>query len=404
MSNRRYTDMEIIDVNPLNVEGVPLVIDDMTLAFRLGFTNKVLWYAILHPNQVYKQFSIKKASGKLRTIHAPTSMMKLLLTMVRVRFLLPLVRNLGPHVTAYRENQGARDAVRKHLHSCSVCDQYDVPHTCATSINYDDKTYKVLKANPDCKACAQPPKHDNCSRRGVKVHLDLRDFFPSTRASWIREYLHQTVGYNARVSSLLASLMTVPLERKIKGVTRTVRGVPQGGPTSGDICNLVADRRLDQPLLRALEGTGWHYTRYADDLYFSHSENLPAEKITELIETVRAHARAAGWLLNNEKIHVQRAKWQQRLLGVTLNRKPNIPNDKYRKIRVIVHRCFVHGFAAEAQRLGFPSDTKLTSWVGGQISWFTAINPVKAEKLRLIFEAAREKHNGSRNKASNDML
>lgn len=399
MSHLSVSTVERIEVPPLLEEGVPLIIDDMSLAFRLGFTNKTLWFFVRHPERAYKAFKIKKASGKLRQIHAPTPGMKLLLTLLRVRILLPLVRKLGAHVTAYRENQGARDAVRKHVHACAICDQYDVQHTCEVGVTSNSGKYKVEKRGL-CKACAQPPKHENCPRRGVKVHLDLKDFFPSTRPAWIRDFFQREVGYNARVSALLAALMTVPIERTIRGEKKTLRGVPQGAPTSGDICNLVANRRLDAPLLQALEGTGWRYTRYADDLYFSHPENLPHDRVRALIEQVRVHALAAGWHLNREKIQVQRPRWQQRHLGVSLNQKPNVPNAEYRRMRTIIHRCFYNGFDAEAERLKQMSGAKLASWILGKIAWFSAVNPAKAARLRAVYEAAKERHNARHDNAA----
>lgn len=391
MADATVTSLEIINVDePTNPE-LPLVVDDISLAFRLGFRSRTMWWLMLKPGAAYKAFQIPKASGGVRQIHAPTPSMRVLLKNFRHRFLLPVVKEMGPHVTAYRIGQGAVDAAKLHVHECSVCAEYDVPHTCC--ISYEEKetgSYRLVKSD-GCKACSQPPVHERCGRRGVKVHLDLKDFFSNTRAAWIREYLREEVGYNERVAGHMASLMTTPLTLERKNGPIKVRGVPQGAPTSGDICNLVAQSRLDVPVLRLLEGTEWRYSRYADDIYLSHPENLPREAVSGIIDMIRTCVNDAGWRLNNKKIQVQRPKKQQRLLGVSINRVPNIPNQEYRRIRVILHRCWHDGFVEVGKRYG-KTASQMYYWLNGKLSWFSSINPTKTKRLKLVLDAAREKH------------
>lgn len=391
MANPTVTSLEIIDTPEPTHPDLPLVIDDISLAFRLGFRAKTMWWLMLKPSAAYKPFQIPKASGGIRQIHAPSPAMRVLLKNLRHRFLLPVVDELGEHVTAYRLGQGVVDAAKRHIHPCAVCAEYDVPHTCCVSFHEKESgSYKLVKSE-GCKACLQPPAHKGCARRGVKIHLDLKDFFGNTRASWVREYLREDLGYSERVANHMATLMTTPLTLERKQGPIKIRGVPQGAPTSGDICNLVAAKRLDEPVLRLLKDTDWRYSRYADDLYLSHPENLPKDAVSGIIEMIRVCVNDAGWRLNNKKIQVQRPKNQQRLLGVSINRVPNIPNQEYRRVRVILHRCWHDGFEKVGLRYGKTAG-QMYAWLNGKLSWFSSINPNKTQRLKAVLESARNKH------------
>lgn len=370
---------------------VPLIVDDWTLAFRLGFTGKAIWYFTKNRHRLYKVFKIPKASGGFRIIHNPDIRIRILHKQLRARLLLPLCEKLGPHVSAYQVGQGTKDAALKHMQACEICEAHEV-HTCQISLNVEESDYKLQRRNREtCVACQPIPKHD-CARRGVKVHLDLKDFFGSTKRSWIRRYFQEVVGYNFYVSSLLATLFTVEFERRTPDRRVRWNGVPQGAPCSGDICNLVADWRLDQPLLRALEDSGWRYTRYADDLYFSHPENLSKEKVGDLLSTVERIAESAGYRMNRKKKHVQRPHRRQQLLGIVLNRKLSIPRDQYRRIRSILYNCAKHGFDSQAERAGKQTGAQLETWLAGKISYFKAIEPQKAERLKMVLDYAVQKH------------
>lgn len=384
------TTLDVLEIDRFPSEGMPFAVDDVSIAMRLGFKPRTLWWLILNQPAAYKCFQIPKASGKLRTIHAPSEPMKFLLNRLRTEFLKPITEGMGEHVTAYRQGRSVVDAVKQHLRSCEVCDRHDVPHTCDPKLIKTERSYRIEKQ--PCLACDSPPPHADCPRRGVKVHLDLKDFFSNTRSSWIRDYFSEEVGYNARAANVLASVMTTPVKVAHGAKTVVVRGVPQGAPTSGDICNLVADHRLDGLIKSHVEPLGWVYTRYADDLYFSHHKNLPREEVDGLINSVRDCVKRAGWRTNNEKDEVQRPGKQQRLLGVTLNAKANIPHQQYKKIRHMLYRCWRDGFDAEAARQG-KTGGRLVTELTGKLNWFKALNPAKTERLRLVLEEAKEKHN-----------
>lgn len=388
MSSYRRTKLERIEFRPPRNPDVPLVIDDWTLAFRLGFSGRTLWYLAKFRDKQYRVFSIKKASGGRRTVHDPTPLMRVFTKQIRSRILLPLAKQLGPHVGAYQVGKSTKDTATRHLFSCPACDALDQAHTCSTELWEEGVSYRLIRSDTEsCPACQVPPKHE-CTRRGVKIHMDLKDFFPSTRRSYIRRYFHECVGYNHYVSGLLAQLLTVTITDPRTKTTHN--GVPQGSLTSGDICNLVADWLIDQPILKALPD--WTYSRYADDLYLSHPRNLPREQVDAVIETVTKIVKDGGYRVNNKKLHVQRPLKRQRILGIVLNQKVNIPRESYRKFRSLLHNCITHGFESQVARAKKDSVGQLQAWISGKIAYFSMVAPERAEKLRLLYDHARTKY------------
>ena len=86
------------------------------------------------------------------------------------------------------------------------------------------------------------------------VTLDIRAFFPSVNDDMVRA---------------IARELPIPSEDVDLFVSLTTRNnhLPQGAPTSPTLGNLVL-RNLDNELCEVVRGTGWFYTRYADDLTF----------------------------------------------------------------------------------------------------------------------------------------
>jgi retron-type reverse transcriptase len=384
------TTLERIEVRPLKTrpDKLPIVADDWSLAFRLGFRARIVWYALLNRDKMYKRHLIKKATGGLREIHNPNKLMRLIGKQIRARILLPLCEKLGPHVTAYQLGKSTKDAAQRHINACAVCDAHDSDHSCSLELVQVDARYKVVRHGAsDCLAC-MPVRPHACTRRGVKLKFDLKNFFGSTRRSWVRKYFHEVVGYNHYASSLIAQLVTVTLVDRRR--RKKYAGVPQGSKTSGDICNLVAAHRLDPLIINATPG--WTYSRYADDLYFSHPENLPREEVDATIDRIVRAVQESGYRVNRKKLRVQRPHRQQKLLGIVLNHKVNIPAQKYRRLRAIVHNCYMHGFETQYAKSKQENINAFKAWLEGNLNYVSQISPQKGARLKLVYEAAKEKH------------
>jgi RNA-directed DNA polymerase len=236
--------------------------------------------------------------------------------------------------------------------------------------------------------------------RPVVLALDLRDFFTSISAA--RVYgTFRTIGYASSIAHVLTGLCTnaVPLtvwevvtrmtsvearrdgSRFMLGRRLAAPHLPQGAPTSPALANLAAfgmDRRL-AGLARSLDLS---YSRYADDLTFSGSTRLRRGR--RGIETLVAEiADDEGFAVNADKTALRTRGSRQTVCGIVVNDHPNVPRVEYDRLRALLHNAARDGPAAH-NRAGVPD---FKAHVRGRIAWISAVNPVRGEKLRRMFEA-----------------
>ena len=372
----------LIDLPEL-AEHLPLIFDDFSLASTIGMRNKTMWYLLIHAKAHYTRSVIPKKSGGKRVIHAPTVLMKYCQTQILNQVLAPIQERLGTHVTAYRKNLSVKDAVLQHIPECAICE-----HTAAR---------------------LAPVKH-NCPRKGTHIQVHLKDFFPSTRSAWIRNYF-KSLGYSHDVSGYLGSLMTVrdiPNRKHTHGDPESpeyLTGVPQGSPSAGAICNLVADHRLDHRVIElmgehsrqhGLKGAyAWKYTRYSDDLSFTCGKVFDRQDTDALIKVLYSVITKSGYRANKKKTRVARGYNRRQLLGVVFNDKTNIRKDALQRLRAIVHNCNRFGFESQYPRAGKQSSGEMQHWLGGKINWVRQINPIAGERLHLKFMEAVETYGGT---------
>ncbi len=371
-----FTSVDTIEIP--NIEKGLFIPDDCSLAFHLGFKNRILWYVITCREDMYTIYSIPKRRGGKRLIHAPNPMMKTLLRQAHSKLLVPLQAKLGDHVTAYRKGVSTKSAVMQHIPECPICDAADK---------------------------AETPMYHKCPRKGTYINLDLQDFFPSTRRSWIRNYF-KGLGYSHFVAGLIAQLLTVNMPNPRYGTTfarpnerKYISGVPQGSPASGAICNLVADLKLDQNILAYMEELNtrhkltdpewqWKYTRYSDDLAFTSGKNMPKhvkEKITEKLIRI---CNQSGYRVNTRKTRITNTFYRKQLLGIVFNVHPNIGKDEYLRLRALTHNCLTQGFETQYRTAGKESTEELITWLGGTINYVHQINPDKGARLQHEYNVA----------------
>lgn len=263
---------------------------------------------------------------------------------------------------------------------------------------------KVQRAILD-KILAKIPMHDAChgfvegrstvtnakphEGAALVVKLDLKDFFPTVHYRRVRG-LFQHLGYNEEVSKLLAALTTY--RPKIEDEVVWPGLLPQGAPTSPALANLAC-RRLDDRLAKLAAKYGATYTRYADDLTFSFRA-LPDIRIGRFLWWVDGICQQEGFTERAEKRRILRAKHQQRVTGLVVNEKVNVPRSDRRRFRAILHNCAKHGVAAQAkawtERAG--RDTDFKSYLAGYAAYVNMVDPVLgkqylAEVERLLGES-----------------
>ncbi|UXH79233.1 reverse transcriptase family protein [Roseateles amylovorans] len=227
------------------------------------------------------------------------------------------------------------------------------------------------------------------------VSFDLQDFFPSIGRARI-EALFRTLGYAEAVAGRLAALCTTRTPATVRerlaadgpmgpmgflGVRRLASPhLPQGAPTSPALANLCAfglDLRLDGLAHRF----GARYSRYADDLVFSGPERLGRDLRT-LQAWVQGIIEDEGFRLRHDKTRRMPAAGRQRVTGVVVNTRPNLPREDYDRLRAELHRLAAQG----------PVDPGLRAPLLGRLAWATQfVVPSRATKLRRMFDDIRFK-------------
>jgi len=335
MSSYREHRIDIAEFTPDLRYELPLAIDDMSLAHHLGIRNRTLWWAVHNKPKLYKVFQLPKRgkNGGYRQIQNPADRLKDIQKNLLVRFLEPVTTQ--PHIGAYIHGRSCKDTALQHV------------------------------------------------GKGVILSLDIKDFFPSVKRSMIRQYLHRVVGYGHTVASLLAELMTYK------------NFVPQGAPTSGLIANLVADYKFDRKIMGELkrQDPRWVYTRYSDDIDISHPETQAPETLYALIEFVRNTLSAAGFRLNAAKTKVEPHWKRQKVLGLIVNDKVNVPRLEYMRVRSLIHNCLVHGFDTQFERAGVSGVSQLKSHIRGKLAFFKQVDEIKAQRLKDQYDLACQVHN-----------
>jgi hypothetical protein len=181
------------------------------------------------------------------------------------------------------------------------------------------------------------------AKKAVVVHMDIKDFFPSTAVKRVRDYFRR-IGWNSQAAELLTKLCTHD------------GGLPQGAPTSPRLSNLV-NYRLDVRLaaLAAKMGTPapedapkgdpdapLHplliiYTRYADDLTFSFSVDY-RDAVGAVIHMTKQIVADEGYQLHqNKKLRIMRRGDLQLVTGLVVNDGVRLPRAVRRRLRAVRH-------------------------------------------------------------------
>jgi retron-type reverse transcriptase len=228
----------------------------------------------------------------------------------------------------------------------------------------------------------------------IVIKFDLVDFFPSVPSPRVFR-IFRTIGYPEAVARLLAGLCTTrqpldiwdarpnPAPDGSDYTTRlrfAERHLPQGAPTSPALANLAACR-LDRRLARLAASLTATYTRYADDLTFSGSEEL-ARGTTRLTRLVAIIAAEEGFSMNFRKTQVMRHCGRQTVTGVVVNAKPNVPRSDFDSLKAILSNCVRHGPATQ-NRESLPN---FRAHLAGRIAHLAAINSARGRKLWALFD------------------
>lgn len=165
--------------------------------------------------------------------------------------------------------------------------------------------------------------------------IDIKDFFPSITRNRIFGML-QAYPINA----------TRPVARYLANLTCYKGALPQGAPTSPILSNLIC-RRLDSRLFKWARQNGYTYSRYADDLTFSTNKGAFPQRDRHLIHKT---VRSEGFDINEDKSRLQPYYQRQMVTGIVVNEKANLPREKLRGLRALLHNIDVHGWTSQVGR------------------------------------------------------
>lgn len=148
------------------------------------------------------------------------------------------------------------------------------------------------------------------------LKLDLKNYFPNISHYAVFNMFRNKLGCSPLVASLLTRLTTV------KGQ------VPQGGPMSTDIANIVF-RDTDVRLEGLAKKFELNYTRYVDDIGFS-GKDIPEK----FIRTAEHIIENSGFILNPQKTLLLGSSAPKIITGLSVNRKkPNVPRNIRKEVR-----------------------------------------------------------------------
>ncbi len=227
----------------------------------------------------------------------------------------------------------------------------------------------------------------------VVIRMDLKDFFPSIRASRI-EALFAKLGYSDTVAAILARLC---VNRVPAGALRDARTggslpwverqalraphLPQGSPCSPALANLCA-YRLDIRLESLAQALGATYSRYADDLVFSGGRELE-RAMARLHVQVAAIALEEGFRVNTRKTRMMRQGVRQQVTGIVVNRHPNIARHEVDTLKAILTNCVRHG----PQSQNRDGRENFRDYLGGKVAHVSMVNPARGAKLHRLYAA-----------------
>ena len=202
-------------------------------------------------------------------------------------------------------------------------------------------------------------------------NTDLENFFPSISKLMVRRALHRELGdklLSNEVINIICRICTVPDNSGIEVL-------PQGAPTSPILSNIVL-KSLDKEMAKLAERMGCKYSRYADDITFSHSKSIRRispfwkSKIYEIIAKY-------GLKVNEKKTKTFVKGTRQEVTGVVVSDKTNVSRSYIKQLRVLLHLWDKYGY--DQAQIIFTRDfcngmvKNLTNVIDGKINYLEMI-------------------------------
>lgn len=214
----------------------------------------------------------------------------------------------------------------------------------------------------------------------VVINIDLKDFFPTIEYKRVKG-LFIKLGYSEQIATILGLLCTEPevdqvaLDGKEYFVANTPRHLPQGAPGSPAITNLIC-YGLDKRFEGLAKRFGYTYSRYADDMTFS-TKGEAADKIGQLLWSVKQVVKEEGFQLHPDKLKVMRKGDKREVTGIVVNDKLSLDRETLRKFRALLHQIDKTGLANKQWGNG-----NIISSVEGFANYVAMVKPEAGRQLK----------------------
>lgn len=157
---------------------------------------------------------------------------------------------------------------------------------------------------------------------------------------------------------------------------------PQGFSTSPFIANIVL-RKFDLIIGQRMEKHGIVYTRYADDLTFSHKTESSGFIAKKVLRTVPSTLGLFGFKVNQDKTYFKTNKGRMSSCNVVINKHPNLNRDTRNLLRAKIHHATVKR-ASETTRADILQ-------LRGEAAYFYMLNKQLGKKYLDQISAFEEK-------------
>ena len=284
-----------------NLEKLKMASTLSELALLLGFKPASVSYLLYKKaaKDKYEVFEVKKKSGGVREICAPSEELKLLQKRVS--------EYLANCLSEIEKKNGTKRAISHGFRK-------------GYSIITNAKVHK---------------------KRKYVFNLDLEDFFGHINFGRVRGFFikNREFELHEKVATVLAQIACHD------------NSLPQGSPCSPIISNLIT-HALDIDLAKLAHRCGCSYSRYADDLTFStNKKRFPSsiaadvkeehhwEAGPRLLKAIGRH----GFSINPQKTRMQYRGTRQAVTGLVVNKKVSIKREYWRNARAMANELFSTG-------------------------------------------------------------
>lgn len=325
----------------LKAKNLPVIFSSQHLAVLMGIEYELFEFILERRETFYKDFEMRKKSGGVRHIMAPSGELKKIQEWIKTYILDKI--EFPNYVTAYRSKMSIVQNAKPHVGKELV-------------MKFDLKNY-----------------FDTITEKKV---YGIFLFLGYTRS--VSYYLAKLCCVTPSESHKLSLLSVNALKNLYSG--RRVSILPQGACTSPGISNLAAfilDIRLNKYAIK----NDYSYTRYADDLTFS------GEAKNKLLKTlIKEIIEKEGFVLNEKKGSYRHKGNRQVVTGLNVNSKVSVPKKKRKQIYSHLHNCIQFGPYNHLEKINMRRKMNYRDWLLGHILYIYSIQPEVGKKMKSRFD------------------